>query len=193
MTVRSMCVLQRSLVALLLASAIDLLPAPAFAERTAPNSVTARVFAGPQEANLGLGYSRDFEVPLRVSVAGGWFAAGDGSANWQALALDARLVEGSPDTFVYVAPALFVGVGVWRFLDAQSPDGHDTERETIAGTLGITAEMRPPQNSSSGLVLSLGGYAAFALAQSTKNAPPYKVWDRYTLTPLAMLSVGYGF
>jgi hypothetical protein len=32
-----------------------------------------------------------------------------------------------------------------------------------------------------------------ALAQGIQDAAPYKVWKKYTLTPLGMLSIGYGF
>lgn len=164
---------------------------PASAERASPNSITARVFAGPNEGSLGLGYTRDFVIPLRLGVAGGFFGAGDGWMNWQLLHADARLLEGSSKCFV--VPALFVGVGAARFYDFRAPDGNDTYRETFAATLGATGELRPHRDAAGGLVVSIGAYGALALVRNGQDAPQHKVWDKYTLTPLAMLSLGYGF
>jgi hypothetical protein len=164
---------------------------PSFAETTTPNAVTARIFAGPHEAGIGLGYSRDFQVPLRAGLSGGVFGAGDGSTNWLWLQVDARLLESSGKSFV--VPALLIGAGAARFYDFQSPDGHDAYRETFAGTFGVTGELRPPQGASGGLIASLGLHAALALAQDVHSYPPYKTWASYRITPLAMLAIGYAF
>jgi hypothetical protein len=182
---------QRLFILFLPALLVSTLTLPAFAERASPNSITARVFAGPNEGGLGLGYTRDFVVPLRVGVAGGFFGAGDGSNNWQLLHVDARLREGSSRCFV--VPTLFVGVGAARFYDFRAPDGNDSYRETFAATLGLTGELRPHRDAAGGLVVSVGAYGAWALVRDVEDAPQHKVWDKYALTPLAMPSLGYGF
>lgn len=163
---------------------------PSFAESTTPNAVTARLFAGPREAGIGLGYARDFQA-VRLGVSGGGFAAGDGSENWQWLQIDARLLQGTGRGFV--VPALFVGAGAARFFDFQSPDGHDTHRETYAATFGVTGELRPRAGARGGLIASLGCHAAVALSQDIHDAPEYKEWASYRVTPLAILAIGYAF
>jgi hypothetical protein len=47
--------MQRPFAAALSTALVMTLPASSFAERGSPNSITARVVAGPNEASLGLG------------------------------------------------------------------------------------------------------------------------------------------
>jgi hypothetical protein len=134
-----------------------------------------------------LAYSRDFELPLRVGIAAGGLAAGDGSANWQSLALDARLFEGA-GTGPF-APALFVGLGLGRYFHEQSPDGYDTHRDTLAASAGLLGELRPGQGADAGFTLSLGLHGLLALMQKIQNHD-YEQWQSYDVTVLAALSVG---
>src|SRR5688500_3691470 len=98
-------------------------------ERSAPNGVAFRLFAGPNEASIGLAYQRDFVLPLRIAVAGGWLGVGDYSSNWQSLDLGLRMLEGSGRESTFLVPALFATAGVGRYYDQQRPDGHPSHRE----------------------------------------------------------------
>jgi hypothetical protein len=161
-------------------------------ERSAPNVVAFRLFAGPNEAGIGLAYQRDFVLPLRIGVAGGWFGAGDASSNWQSLDLALRLLEGSGGAATFLVPALFATAGVGRYYDEQRPDGHPSHRETFAANAGLVGELRPPQGSSSGLLLSAGVQGMVTLAQDIESNP-YRDWEPYDVTVVGTVSLGYVF
>lgn len=161
-------------------------------ERSTPNGVAVRVFAGPNEAGIGLAYQRDFVLPLRIAVAGGWFGAGDASRNWQSLDLGLRLLEGSGGESTFLVPALFATAGGGRYYDEQRPDGHPSHRETFAASAGLVGELRPPQGSSTGLLLNAGIQGMAALAQDIESNP-YREWEAYDFTVIGTVSLGYAF
>lgn len=161
-------------------------------ERSAPNGVAFRLFAGSNEASIGLTYQRDFVLPLRIAAAGGWLGAGDGSNNWQSLDLGLRLLEGSGGESTFLVPALFATAGVGRYYDEQSPDGHPSHRETFATSAGLVGELRPPQGSSSGLLLNAGVQGMATLAQDIKSNL-YRQWEPYDFTVVGTVSLGYAF
>jgi hypothetical protein len=161
-------------------------------ERSAPNGVAFRLFAGPNQAGIGLAYQRDFVLPLRIAAAGGWLGAGDGSNNWQSLDLGWRLLEGSGGESTFLVPALFATAGVGRYYDEQRPDGHPSHRETFAASAGLVGELRPPQGSSSGLLLNAGVQGMATLAQDIESNP-YRQWEPYDFTVVGTVSLGYAF
>jgi hypothetical protein len=162
------------------------------AERSAPNAVAARLFAGPVEGGVCVAYQRDFVFPLRLGASVGLLAAGDATSNWQTLDLGVRLLEAVGKPAHEFVPALVATAGLGRFVHTEAPDGYDAHRKTLAATFGVVGELRPPQSRDHGVVLSLGVQGVAAIEQDVQNAL-YTDWEPYDFTVMGTFSVGYAF